>query len=173
MGYTHPLKDFQFCPICGEKTFLIYNEKAKKCSHCHFEYYYNTASSVAAFIINPKGELLLCRRAKAPYKGTLDLPGGFVDLHETAEEAVMREIKEELNLRVNELSYCFSLPNTYPYSGFTIHTLDLFFECHVNSFDNMQPADDVSEAFFANTNAINLDDFGLISIRKGLELFLK
>ena len=38
--------------------------------------------------LNEKKELLVCRRAKEPAKGTLDLPGGFIDMNETGEEGV-------------------------------------------------------------------------------------
>ena len=83
----HPLYQFQFCPVCGAKAFVEHNEKAKKCMACGFVYYFNPSSAVACFIKNAKGELLLVRRGKEPAKGTLDLPGGFVDMFESGEEA--------------------------------------------------------------------------------------
>lgn len=43
------------------------------------------------------------------------------------EEGVAREVREETGLQVVEATYLFSLPNTYLYSGFLVHTLDLFF----------------------------------------------
>ena len=88
----HPLHQFKFCPVCGQPTFVIHNEKAKECTHCGFVYYFNPSSAVACFIRNEAGELLLVRRAKDPGKGTLDLPGGFVDMYESAEEAAAREV---------------------------------------------------------------------------------
>ena len=168
----HPLSRFSFCPVCGEKDFGINNSKSKKCNSCGFVYYFNSSSAVVALIFNTKGELLVCRRAKEPAKGTLDLPGGFVDMNETAEDAIRREVKEELNLEIDSLSYQFSLPNIYLYSGFEVHTLDMFFECNVSSFDNMKVADDVSDACFLSLDEIKLEAFGLISIRKGVEMLL-
>ena len=64
-----------------------------------------------------KNELLVCRRAKAPAKGTLDLPGGFIDMTETGEEGVAREVLEETGLKVEKTTYLFTLPNIYVYSG--------------------------------------------------------
>ena len=168
----HPLEQFTFCPRCGAGDFEVHNEKAKKCTACHFVYYFNASAATVALIFNAKGELLVCRRAKDPARGTLDLPGGFVDNHETAEDAVCREVKEELNLEVSGLSYQFSLPNLYLYSGFEVHTLDMFFECRVLSFDKMKVADDVSDAYFLPLDKINVEDFGLASVRKGVELLL-
>ena len=87
------------------------------CSSCGFVFYINAAAAVATFIRNEAGELLVCRRAKEPAKGTLDLAGGFVDENETAEEAVSREIAEELQAKITHAEYLFSLPNSYEYSG--------------------------------------------------------
>lgn len=139
---------------------------------CSFVYYGNVSSSAAAFILNPAGELLVCRRAAAPAAGTLDLPGGFVDIGENIEEALRREIFEELNLKVQDMHYLFSLPNVYTYSGMDINTLDFFFVCKVNHADSMQAKDDVEEAFFCPLNKIYPADFGLNSIKKGIIAFL-
>ena len=47
----------------------------------------------------------MTRRAKEPAKGTLDLPGGFVDMHETGEEGVAREVKEETGVSASIIKY--------------------------------------------------------------------
>lgn len=167
----HPLDKFEYCPVCGAKTFVVQNEKAKKCASCSFVYYFNPSAAVACFIRNSKGEILLVRRAKEPAKGTLDLPGGFVDLNETAEEAALREVKEETGLTITGCKYLFSLPNIYPYSGFEVHTVDLFFECHVDSFDQAQAEDDAAEIIVLSPGSLNPDDFGLHSIKKGVERY--
>ena len=72
----HPLELFKFCPVCGSPHFEIHNEKSKKCADCGFVYYFNSSAATVAFILNGKGELLVCRRGKEPAKGTLDLSGG-------------------------------------------------------------------------------------------------
>lgn len=169
----HPLEKFRFCPACGSSHWDINNEKSKKCTDCGFVYYANASAAVAAFIQNEHGDLLVCRRAKNPAKGTLDLPGGFVDMHETIEEALKREIMEELNLTVTDIAYFQSIPNEYLYSGMIIHTLDFLFRCKVKGLQNLKAMDDVSEAFFKPVNTISPDDFGLDSIKKGIIAFLK
>ncbi|MDR3705245.1 MAG: NUDIX domain-containing protein [Paludibacteraceae bacterium] len=169
---SHPLQLFSFCPVCGDPRFVENNVKSKKCLHCGFVYYFNPSAAVVAFILNEKGELLVCSRGKEPAKGTLDLPGGFVDMYETGEEALCREVKEEIGLEVDTMQYCFSLPNLYLYSGFEVQTLDMFFVCNVQPWTELVPADDVAEAFFLPTADIDVKKFGLSSIQKGLEIFL-
>jgi len=170
---NHPLEKFRFCPSCGSSHWEINNVKSKHCASCGFVYYANASASVAAFIQNENGDLLVCRRAKDPAKGTLDLPGGFVDMDETIEEALRREIMEELNLTVTNITYFQSIPNEYLYSGMVIHTLDFMFFCKVGTFQDMKAMDDVSEAFFKPVNTISPHDFGLNSIKKGIIAFLK
>ncbi len=167
----HPFESFLFCPKCGAH-FQVNNEKSKKCQACGFEYYFNVSAAVVAFIFNPNDELLVCKRAKEPYKGTYDLPGGFVDMDETSEQAIKREVFEELNLSVNFLTYLFSKPNVYPYSGFEVHTLDMFYKCTVSDFSEMKAQDDVDEYVFLKLDDIKLEAFGLDSIRNGVG-FLK
>ena len=66
------------------------------CENCGFEYFVNPSAATVAFILNSKGELLVERRKREPAKGTLDLPGGFADMDETAEQGVAREVLEAL-----------------------------------------------------------------------------
>lgn len=168
----HPLSQFRYCPKCGSSRFDIHNEKSRQCADCGFVYYFNPSSATVAFIINSRDELLVCRRAKEPAKGTLDLPGGFVDLYETGEEGVIREVKEETGLQVVRTRYLFSLPNLYVYSGFTVHTLDMFFCCEVEDTLHYKAMDDAAALFFVPLKDIRPEEFGLGSIRRGLQLFL-
>ena len=169
----HPLSQFQYCPKCGSAHFGIHNEKSRHCADCGFVYYFNPSSATVALILNERGELLVCRRAKEPAKGTLDLPGGFVDMYETAEEGVMREVLEETGLTVQQADYLFSLPNIYVFSGFPVHTLDMFFLCHVKDTSHFKAMDDVADSFFLPLEDIHPEDFGLDSVREGLKRFLE
>ena len=168
---THFLDLFRFCPRCASDRFAERNVKSKQCETCGFTYYFNPAAAVAAFITDPESRLLVARRAKEPAQGTLDLPGGFLDSDETAEEAVKREILEETGLNVNSLQYLFSLPNRYVYAGFEYRTLDLFFQCRVDDLSGVRAADDVAELFFLPAADIDPERFGLDSIRRGVEIF--
>ncbi|MDD4608695.1 MAG: NUDIX domain-containing protein [Bacteroidaceae bacterium] len=169
----HPLASFSFCPRCGSSAFLIHNEKSKCCQKCGFVYYANACSATVALLFNKKNELLVSRRAHDPAKGTLDLVGGFVDMDETAEEGLLREIKEETTLTVVAPIYLFSRPNLYVYSSFEVHTVDLFYLCKVPDGAQIEANDDVSDLFFVPLEELQIADFGLQSIRNGLQHVLK
>jgi mutator protein MutT len=165
---NHPLEKFIHCPICGSKLFEINGERSRHCSDCGFTYYANASASTAAIITNSKGEILLTTRAFEPAKVKLDLPGGFVDMNETAEEALIRELKEELNIDVHNPQYLFSIPNEYNFSGITVHTLDMFFKVEVDDDIQIQTNDDVASAQFYDLKIVNTEDIGLNSIKKAI-----
>ena len=144
---------FKFCPVCGSSHWAEHNAKSKHCADCGFTYYANPLSATAAFILrpsssdSPKGEemeMLVVRRAKEPAKGTLDLPGGFVDMDETGEQGIIREIQEETGLSVTAVDYLFSIPNHYVYSDMELHTLDMFYCVHVGPDAEAFAADDAN-----------------------------
>ena len=115
----HPLSQFKYCPKCGTEHFNLHNEKSKQCTNCGFVYYFNPSSATVALILNKENELLVCRRAKDPAKGTLDLPGGFIDMNRRrcSTRGVRRNrIKSERgNLSIYSSQYLciFRLPGTY------------------------------------------------------------
>jgi len=168
----HPLSQFKYCPKCGSGRFFENNFKSKKCEDCEFIYYFNSCGATVALIFNENNELLVATRAHNPAKGTLDMPGGFVDMFETAEEAVAREVKEETGLYINSLQYLFSLPNIYIYSGFEVHTIDMFYVCRVNNSDNLKADDDVAKLEFIKLSDIRPELFGLNSVKLGIEKIL-
>lgn len=168
----HPLHLFGYCPRCGSNTFEINDIKSKRCGECGFVFYFNAIAATVALIMNKRGELLVARRSKEPAKGTLDLPGGFADSMETAEEGVAREVLEETGLKVTSTKYLFSLPNIYVYSGFEEHTLDLFFLCEVEDDTLPVANDDVEQLLWIAPDKIDASLFGLQSIRKGVVKYI-
>lgn len=165
---THPLAQFKFCPKCGSSQFHEHDFKSKKCGDCGFVYYFNSSAATVALILNEKKEVLVAVRAFEPAKGTFDLPGGFVDMDETGEEAVAREVKEETGLTVKNVKYLFSLPNIYVYSGFEVRTLDNFYLCETDSVD-FSAQDDVAKLQFIKLEDLDPSKFGLESVRNGVE----
>ncbi len=164
----HPLDFFEYCPRCGAYTFVEHNNRSKKCETCGLIYYANVAAAVACFIKDKQGNLLTVRRKHEPAKGTLDLPGGFLDPEETAEEGIRREVKEETGLDIDHIRYLFSLPNIYPYAGVTVYTTDLFFEATCDDLSHAQAADDAVEIVMLSSEKIDPNLFGLCSISRAI-----
>jgi 8-oxo-dGTP diphosphatase len=61
------------------------------------------ALCVDCVVIDARGWLLLVRRRNPPFKGQHALPGGFVDIGETVEDACRRELKEETGVSAGRL----------------------------------------------------------------------
>ncbi len=162
----YPAKVLKYCPRCGSNNFKPTSNKSFFCEDCLFHYFTNTAAAVAGIIENNKGEILLTIRGRDPEKGTLDLPGGFVDPGEKAEDALKREIKEELNLDIRIKSYFNSFCNEYLFGGLTYSTLDMVFICEVDDFTGINPGEDVADFVFKSKADINIIEIGLTSIKK-------
>jgi len=172
MNDFFPSQVWKYCPYCGEKSFRAGDKNLMQCDACHKKFYINAAAAVACIIENPQGEILFTRRAFEPSKGMLDLPGGFIDIGETAEEAVKREIKEELNIDAAAIQYIGSSPNRYLYGGIVYFTLDMGFKCLVTDFTNMRVADDVDGYVFLPHDRINMQEICFPSICNILQLYL-
>ena len=167
----HPLHLFGFCPRCGSESFVINDNKSKRCEKCGFVYYFNPLAATVGIIKNGNGEILVATRSKEPAKGTLDLPGGFCDSHETAEEGVAREILEETGLKVTSTKYLFTIPNIYLYSEMELHTMDMFFECEVEDCNALKADDDVASLQWIRIDRLKEEMFGLQSIRESIGKF--
>lgn len=101
-------ENYRFCPVCAgplAKRLLKVGEPERLvCTVCGFVFYIDPKLAVLA-LVPYHGGLVLVRRAIEPGYGLWVAPGGFVDVGERVEEAVVRETLEEANLvvRVVEL----------------------------------------------------------------------
>jgi mutator protein MutT len=121
---------------------------------------------VIALIRNDEGKFLFTRRKHEPAAGKLDFPGGFVNLGERAEDAVVREVREELDLKLTKVTYYTSIPNRYLFGGIVYFTLDLAYICEYEDLSGMSANDDVSDFIFMDINEINPEELGLESVKK-------
>jgi mutator protein MutT len=135
--------DFPFCPKCG-KSFTKISARNTQCKNCGLDYYVNPRSCNAIIIVDDRKRILFVKRAIDPSKGLWDLPGGFIDIGETAEQSVVREAKEELGVEVGDVQYLFSGYDRYEYKGLNYHTLGFVFTARIIAGE-MKPLDDVGE----------------------------
>ncbi len=161
----HPSQRIRYCPFCGSARFVWDGVKRHRCQDCGHVLYTNAAAAVIAVIENGRDGLLMVRRKFDPAKGSLDLPGGFVDLGEKAEEALRREVMEEVHLEVVASQFLMTLPNRYLYDELCYFTVDLVFRCQVASLQALQAGDDAASAQFYPLQEICLEEIGLDSVR--------
>jgi NAD+ diphosphatase len=110
----------QFCSRCGTKTLQKPGERGKECPDCR-EIFYPRISPAVIVLIRKGHEILLARSPNFP-QGMYSLIAGFVEPGESAEAAVIREIKEEVGIEVKNISYFGTQAWPFPNSlmiGFT------------------------------------------------------
>lgn len=92
----------------------------------------------------PKTEILLIRRKNPPFKGQWALPGGFVDMDETLEQAIAREMEEETGIKDVEFKqfHAFSEPGRDPRG----HTISVVFSGILTSTQEAKAGDDADDA---------------------------
>lgn len=173
MQNTHPLNVLKYCPKCGCRDFSAAGERSLKCPDCGFHFFINSAAAVAALVTDGNGKLLLTTRGVAPGYGMLDLPGGFIDPGETAEEAIRRELKEELGMQVKSVEYNGSAPNEYIFSGYSVFTLDMAFRVTPVAVSGLQAMDDILDFGFYAGNEIDFTRIPAPSIRHFVQQFFK
>jgi len=90
------MEEYIFCPICGATllTRTIEGKERKYCPKCDFINYRNPLPVALAIAVKDK-DFLLIKRGLPPRKGMWASPSGFIEIGETAEEACLRELKEE------------------------------------------------------------------------------
>ena len=119
-----------FCGRCGTKTERSQIERAMVCPHCGQIEYPKICPAVIVAITNGD-KILVTRYADRPYRGPA-LIAGFVEIGETLEDTVHREVMEEVGLRVKNLRYY----KTQPWA-FTDTLLTGFF-CEVDGDDTIR-----------------------------------
>lgn len=126
----------RYCIKCGKGT-VKKTDSLFVCEAGH-ENWINPALGVSAYIIK-NSKALFGVRSSNPGKGKLDVPGGFVEVNESAEQAAIREAKEEFGVDIT-LTSCFG---TYPsiYDGRP--ALNIVFIASMAEQD-IAPSDDMS-----------------------------
>lgn len=103
----------RYCGRCGAKTALKVEERATVCPNCH-QVNFPKISPAVIVAITCNNKILLAKGKN--YKGDFyALIAGYVDVGESIEETVVREVKEEIGLDIKNLKYYKSQP--WPFSG--------------------------------------------------------
>jgi mutator protein MutT len=95
-----------YCYRCGNrlKQIRVDGFSREVCSNCGYIHYQQYKVGVAAILFE-EHKLLLLKRNQEPWEGYWNFPAGFLELEETPEEAVVREVKEESGFDVAVLGF--------------------------------------------------------------------
>ncbi len=107
-------RDHQICGRCGTPTEDHPKERSKKCSSCGLLHYPRLAPAVIVLV--ERGDEVLLGRSPHFAPGVYSTLAGFVEPGESLEQAVAREIAEEVGVEVENVRYFGSQPWPFPNS---------------------------------------------------------
>ena len=136
----------EFCSNCGEKNVFSHRDGRERfhCTRCGTIHYENPKPT-ATLICPQDNSILLVKRAFEPAKGGWSLPGGFIELNETVENAAARELKEETMLDgtvTHVLGHCSHFNTVFG------DVLLIGLVMDIEDYSSITPGDDASEAQF-------------------------
>ena len=164
-----PIQVYKYCSRCGSKKFKLKGKSLRICQDCGLRYYFHALPATAVVLSNEQGEILLTKRATEPAKGTWDLPGGFTDWGETAEQAIKREILEELGIKSPKLNFTGTFLDKYLYNGIEYQVLVTAFCGRLNRSAKIKLSSENSVFKFVVPSKIKLNELGLPGIREIVE----
>lgn len=106
-----------FCVCCGTNMTLCTDEIAKVCPACAHRSY--PGHGVSVMVLVSRGDEVLLARAAHFKKGVFSVLAGFIDAGESAEDAAVREVQEEVGLKVCDLRY-FGTQSWSPAGAFIV-----------------------------------------------------
>jgi ADP-ribose pyrophosphatase YjhB (NUDIX family) len=164
----------RFCAACGTRVATLRPPKGhdatgvrggrseqRRCPACGWIFYANPVPAAVALITRGRS-ILLARRANAPYRGTWDLPGGFLEAGETPDDGLRRELSEELGLGTRRSALIGFAIDRYGAGGFPV--LALIYRV-TPAPGAVRAADDVSEARWFPRDRLPLREVGFPAMR--------
>ena len=138
--YIHFLRTHQYCGQCGAKTDRVDWEMAVHCHRCQHRSYPRVSPCIIVSIHNNE-KILLARGVRHRDANMYSTLAGFVESGESLEEAVHREVFEEVGVKVKNLRYFNSQPWPFPHSlmvGFIAEYDTGDIRCQENEIDDAQ-----------------------------------
>lgn len=103
------------CPTCGGPTKVINGGFARHCTNCGHDHFPRTDPAIIVAVIDSQDRILLGSQSTWPAR-RVSVLAGFVEAGESLEQAIHREIAEEVDLSLSEVRYFGSQPWPFPRS---------------------------------------------------------
>ncbi|AYO13093.1 NAD(+) diphosphatase [Vibrio owensii] len=112
--YGHMTQSLRFCPQCGGRNFLNNNQLAMQCGECRTLHYPRIFPCIIV-AVRKDNQILLAQHPRHR-NGMYTVIAGFLEVGETLEECVAREVHEETGVHVKNIRYFGSQPWAFPSS---------------------------------------------------------
>lgn len=153
-----------YCHVCGSPADTVTTAEHTfwKCTGCGQTFYDNPKPATEIILVDELGRAAVAMRARDPYKGKLDLPGGFVDSGETLEQGIVREVQEELGISSEMYTkpvYLESATADYPWGPEVTQVVTAAFTARIDSSVPLKASDDVATIKFLEFDQLTRADF--------------
>jgi NAD+ diphosphatase len=139
--YTVFLRTHRFCGRCGSRMDRVTWEMAMHCHTCQHRSYPRISPCIIV-AIRKDNQIILAQGPRQKEAGFFSILAGFVESGETLEEAVHREVFEEVGLKVKNVEYYQSQPWPFP------HSLMIGFLAEYESGDIVVDGKEIHEAYW-------------------------
>jgi ADP-ribose pyrophosphatase YjhB (NUDIX family) len=160
----------KYCSNCGsDQLHFVVPEgdsfKRLVCLKCNAIHYDNPRAIVGCLPIFDN-KIIICKRAIEPCKGKWNLPAGFMENGECAEEGALRELKEEtgLNGTLLKLHCVYSIPH--------VNQVYMIFLTKIENFDP-EPGDESQEVSLFDLSEIPWGEIGFTSSVFAIEKYME
>ncbi len=142
LGYAAQIstwaREHRFCGACGRPTVQIPGERAMYCEHDNLRFYPRISPSMIVLIT--RGDEILLARSPRFVTGVYSTLAGFAEPGESAEDCVRREVMEEVQIRIRNITYMGSQCWPFP------HSMMLGFHAEYESGEIVPQADEIEDA---------------------------
>ncbi|PIQ74885.1 MAG: ADP-ribose pyrophosphatase [Candidatus Portnoybacteria bacterium CG_4_8_14_3_um_filter_40_10] len=120
-------------------------------------------------VILDKDKILLCKKKSADY---YFLPGGHIEFGETAQQALERELKEELNIETDKIDYIGTIENMFSENGNRHHEINLVFAVKPQNHSSISNEDHI-DFFWTGINKLAGESVEPIALKQAILQWLK
>ena len=135
---------------------------------CGLTYFFNPTVAAAAFHLRSAGPRDRHPAVEGAEERHARHPRRFRRHRRNVEDALAREVKEEVNLEIADVKFLLSEPNLYEFKNVTYPVCDMMFTAIALNPEVARALDGASEFFWARPEAITVEEIAFPSVKKGL-----
>lgn len=150
LGYAAQIgtwaREHRFCGSCGQPMQQIHWERAMYCAPCELRFYPRISPSMIVLIT--RGDEILLARSPRFVTGVYSTLAGFAEPGESAEDCLVREVREEVQVEVKNIQYVGSQCWPFP------HSMMLGFHAEYAGGEIVMQPDEIEDARWFRVDAL-------------------